>query len=279
MSLHPIPHFLPSPSTLTLPPCDNIINFSGGRSSALMLRILLHLDILSKPNTHLFFCNTGKEREETLQFVHDIEQNFELDVKWIEYRNNKKGFEIVSFDSASRKGEPFKELIKLKGYLPNRVARFCTQELKITPVKKYLNSIGIFNWNHFIGIRYDEPLRWGPKLNQQQHEPYFYVMPLVQLGITQSHVQRWAKTLPFNLSIHSNLGNCDLCFLKGKANLIANMRHDPNSIQWWLEQENQQGSTFSSRYSIAELAQLAINQTTMFKPADFIDYPCFCNAD
>jgi hypothetical protein len=37
----------------------------------------------------------------------------------------------VTYETASRNGEPFEELLDRRQYLPNPVARFCTSELKM----------------------------------------------------------------------------------------------------------------------------------------------------
>ena len=46
-----------------------VISFSGGRTSGLMLRRIMDAGL--GKDVHILFSNTGKEREETLQFVHD----------------------------------------------------------------------------------------------------------------------------------------------------------------------------------------------------------------
>ena len=87
------------------------------------------------------FANTGKEEEATLQFVHDCSVNWNVPIHWIEYRNNETGFAKVSFENASRVGEPFEEMLEKKQYLPSPVMRFCTIELKIRTIHKYLKSL------------------------------------------------------------------------------------------------------------------------------------------
>jgi 3'-phosphoadenosine 5'-phosphosulfate sulfotransferase (PAPS reductase)/FAD synthetase len=57
------------------------------------------------PDIYVVFANTGKEREETLRFVHDVETYWNVRVWWLE-RTAEGGFEIVGYNSASRKGEP-----------------------------------------------------------------------------------------------------------------------------------------------------------------------------
>lgn len=47
-----------------------LISFSGGRSSAMMLKILADNGL--RDTDHVVFANTGKERHETLDFVHEV---------------------------------------------------------------------------------------------------------------------------------------------------------------------------------------------------------------
>ena len=60
-----------------------LISFSGGRSSALMLRMLTQ-QCKSLNDYIILFANTGKERPETLEFVHEIETKWNLPINWIE---------------------------------------------------------------------------------------------------------------------------------------------------------------------------------------------------
>ena len=99
------------------------------------------LDNYDRNDLIFMFANTGKEMPQTLDFVHDCDVNWNLGVVWIEYDKDTK-FRIVNRETASEDGRPFTELIEKRSYLPNTVTRFCTSELKVKPMKKYLQSIG-----------------------------------------------------------------------------------------------------------------------------------------
>lgn len=58
-----------------------VVSFSGGRTSGLMLRRMLD----SGEDFITCFENTGKEREETLQFVHEVERSWRVPIVWLEY--------------------------------------------------------------------------------------------------------------------------------------------------------------------------------------------------
>ena len=75
-------------NTYKFPDDDNFrtINFSGGRSSAYLLWHLLNANKGILPDTvRVIFCNTGKERLETLDFVQACQTNWNVPVHWLEF--------------------------------------------------------------------------------------------------------------------------------------------------------------------------------------------------
>jgi 3'-phosphoadenosine 5'-phosphosulfate sulfotransferase (PAPS reductase)/FAD synthetase len=103
------------------------------------------------------FANTGKEDEATLRFIDRCSKEWGVQIHWVERRFDEIGFERVTFETASRNGEPFEALIRKRNYLPNPVSRICTSELKIRAQSKYLASL-----DHFAGETYSaiENLSW-----------------------------------------------------------------------------------------------------------------------
>ena len=91
-----------SPYLITEPTC---ISFSGGRTSAYMLYRILEANNGLPKEAIVCFANTGKEEEATLKFVQNCSDNWNVPISWVEFRTEKPGFEIVNFDTASRKGE------------------------------------------------------------------------------------------------------------------------------------------------------------------------------
>jgi 3'-phosphoadenosine 5'-phosphosulfate sulfotransferase (PAPS reductase)/FAD synthetase len=118
------------------------LSFSGGRSSSMMAKIML--DNYDRDELIFMFANTGKELPETLDFVNECDIRWGLNMVWVEYCPENK-FKVVGYETAARKGEPFEALIKKKKYLPNKVTRFCTTELKIIPMQRYLKNSGATN--------------------------------------------------------------------------------------------------------------------------------------
>ena len=90
------------------------ISFSGGRTSAYMLHRVLESNGGLPVEALVCFANTGKECEETLDFVRDCSVNWQVPITWVEYaaaEETKDRYKLVTFDTASRDGEPFEALI------------------------------------------------------------------------------------------------------------------------------------------------------------------------
>lgn len=111
-------------------------SFSTGRSSGYALRRTLDANDPAVLREHLkvLTCNTGKEDEASLRFGDRIDREWlrplELQITWLEYREGA-GFEVVTFESLSRNGEPFDAVIRQRGgVLPNPRSRYCSSELK-----------------------------------------------------------------------------------------------------------------------------------------------------
>src|SRR4051812_1905322 len=92
-----------------------LISFSGGRTSAFMLWNIIQAHGGALPDEVVVaFANTGKEREETLRFVHACGVRWSVNIHWLEWRPMPQRFEEVGFNSAARAGEPFEGLIALR---------------------------------------------------------------------------------------------------------------------------------------------------------------------
>ena len=276
-----------NPYLITEPTC---ISFSGGRTSAYMLYKILEAHDMSLPSDAIVcFANTGKECEETLEFVRDCQENWGVDIHWLEYVYDEvpgKRHKRVTFETASRNGEPFAASIDQNGkpYLPNPVARICTINLKIRVIDKYLKSLG---WHHnekmdWVGIRADEQRR-AAKIDRSR-------TPLVSAGVTKKTVGDFWKSQSFDLKLPNfngvtMHGNCDLCFLKPANQVFTLIQEKPERAIWWMDMEKHaqtsdktygDGARFrKDRPSYAQMYEYAKNQQNLFDP-DEEAIACFC---
>jgi hypothetical protein len=249
----------------------NIINFSGGRTSAYMTKRLIDEGLTDYVIT---FQNTGRESKQTLDFINECDKRWGLNIVWLEYRSRKK-FEVVSYETASRNGEPFEQLIQDERALPNTFMRFCTKELKLNTMKRYFKSIGIKRWDHYVGIRYDEPRRWG----KTSSLPAFMTIhhPLVEWKVTKEDVLDFWSKQDFDLGIEQPLGNCDCCFLKGKGKLAELVNMTPESFAWWIQQEKNTGATFRKEASYSLIFERARKESGIWEGDP--SFECFCNIE
>lgn len=277
------------------------ISFSGGRTSAYMLWRVLQSNGGLPADAVVCFANTGKEDECTLQFVHACQSNWNVPIHWVEFQQEAPRFKEVDYATAARKGEPFEALIRMRGFLPNPVSRFCTSELKIRTMHKWLRanwqSLGWdaenLEWDQMIGIRADEHRRVS-KIRARGHSTETTKetmrMPLADAGVTVHDVTMFWAAQPFDLELltvkgRTLSGNCDLCFLKPPAQRLALIAEKPERAVWWMQMESlalelgskPAGALFckGTEPSYAQMAKFAAEQQDMFDPDDEA-IACFC---
>ncbi|MDH7638984.1 phosphoadenosine phosphosulfate reductase domain-containing protein [Sphingomonas oryzagri] len=276
-----------------------LISFSGGRTSAYMLKQIVDAHGGALPsNVHVVFCNTGKEREETLRFVHECGERWGVRIHWLEWRDRRKRtpvddrFEEVGFNSAARKGEPFKALIASKKAVPNAVQRWCTEHLKMQVCADFMEAQGYASWTNVVGLRADEMRRVAKKVaqNEEGKLPWQTVMPLMKAGVTKRDVRRFwfgqdtvdltipADLLPqgFDLGLEEWEGNCTKCFNKSKALLIWDVRRDPADALDWAAMEDSVGGTFTTEYSFHDLIREAESSPRLPLGDDFTEFDAEC---
>lgn len=269
-----------------------LISFSGGRTSAFMLKQIIDAHGGTLPDDiYVTFANTGKEMPETLDFVQACSEHWNVKVHWLElemaderpvYRTKE-----VTYETASRNGEPFAALIGRRSYLPNPVARFCTAELKIRRMKDFMWKMqGYEHWDNVLGLRYDEPKRVSSSRNASERERWGNLMPMYDAKHTVKDVLEFWQKANFDLTLPSIdgqtlAGNCDLCFLKGRKTLTKLIKERPDLTTWWIAQENRigegTGATFrSDRPPYVELLKEAENPVMddMFEDDTM---SCFCH--
>ena len=89
------------------------------------------------------------------------------------------------------------------------------------------------------------------------------------------------KAQPFDLGIPSERGNCDLCYLKPRSNLLASIREEPARADWSIGAERRKGRTFRIGESFAALKAAAPADNGDIPPAgagepEQAALPCFC---
>ena len=276
-----------------------VCTFSGGRTSAFMAKLLQELPKYKDYEKLFVFANTGKEKEETLEFIDRCDKEWGLGVVWLEAKVvHEKGkgttYNIVDFKTASRNGEPFIDMLE-KYPMPNNFASNCTRELKLSPISKYVKYLGYDEVSTAMGIRYDERHRKSNTADKQN-----IVYPLCDdVKVDNKFIRNWWDRQCFDLKLKDYEGNCDLCFKKSVRKRLTLIKENPKIANWWLEMENKYRNDKIPRFdlrtnksvedlisesqlpfkSIEDLHEINKNQKNIFDNDMDFETDCFCKAN
>jgi len=236
-----------------------VFHFSGGRSSAKMV-------IDNYMNGDLvIFCDTGGGHPKTYKFINDFEAFEDIPV-----------IRIIS---------DWKSMLRKMNGIPNRAKRRCTIELKIKAARRYLRKNGIISYVQFIGFRYDELER--VKKYKSFWKKVQTVFPLYDCNIDKSEINSYWTKKEYDLEIPSILGNCDLCFQKGEAAIIAILTNDTQMADKWIDDEedfinNPNGYSYINGLFMRDMknaAQRLIDKGRVYDLSDLTSkFNCSCTA-
>ncbi|MEL7628751.1 phosphoadenosine phosphosulfate reductase family protein [Pectobacterium aroidearum] len=224
-----------------------VVSFSFGQSSGFMCDYLIHnySDIY---DFYFVFANTGLEHEETLIFGDKCDKLFGLNVIWLEGVASPEhgvgmSHRIVNFETASRNGEPFEQLISVEG-IPNVSRQKCSDYLKTQTIRSWMRSVGLARrgWcaETAIGMRADEPDR--ANMDKASTKRYNLVYPLCHWGaFDKQDVNDFWDAMPFKLNIPPHYGNCKTCFKKSDAKLYLIAHEHPEWFTWNRDMESKYG--------------------------------------
>lgn len=218
------------------------ISFSGGETSAYMTyRLLQQREMYD--DIVVLFANTGQENEETLSFVNKCDKDLGFNVVWLEAKvihEKRKGtlYNIVDYNSASRDGSPFEEVIKKYG-IPNKPRPHCTRELKLQPMMAYIKQLGWKNGEYktAIGIRFDEMQRVSSDAIKNKNIIY----PLVDWKVRKDDIREFWRHQDFRLNIHEHYGNCQWCWKKSMRKLLTVANESPAIFDFPIKMESMYG--------------------------------------
>src|SRR4030065_1272531 len=146
----------------------HVWGLSGGKKSPPLEDYL----IIKIPDIEYFFCDTGCELPETYEYLDRLKAR--LGIK-ISYLNQ----ELIPKDDPEA---IFKHWLTIyNGFLPSPVARWCTKQLKIIPLEKFIGDDETIS---YIAIRADED-RDGYISSKDNINPAY---PFKEDGITKKDV-------------------------------------------------------------------------------------------
>jgi 3'-phosphoadenosine 5'-phosphosulfate sulfotransferase (PAPS reductase)/FAD synthetase len=260
-----------------------LISFSGGRTSGYMLWRILQAHGGALPDdVHVCFANTGKEREETLRFVHECASRWNVRVRWLEFTHygKRKGalgrFEEVGFNSASRNGEPFQRLINLKKSVPTQRHRWCTEFLKVKTMFDFAESVGLprGSYTEVIGLRADEGHRIKRMREDARNEARTLAFPLSSADVRRDDIYEFWRASDFDLNLPRDLGNCDHCPMIGIDARIRRAQIDPAGTEQWAKWEISTGYRFGKYLSFVEVLGFAASSPQIALPETDYDTEC-----
>ncbi|MGM0934729.1 MAG: phosphoadenosine phosphosulfate reductase family protein [Bacteroidota bacterium] len=119
----------------------HVLGISGGKDSA-ALAIYLN-DKYPSLSFEYYFCDTGKELDETYQLIEKLESYL-----------GKKVLKLENEELKSSNEDPFDYYYKsFRGYLPSPQARWCTAMMKLKPFEDFVKNDPTIS---YVGIRGDE---------------------------------------------------------------------------------------------------------------------------
>lgn len=205
-------------------PVRHIIGLSGGKDSTalavFMRKKYPELEI------EYFFCDTHKELPETYDYLDRIEARLGIKIVRLEA---ERGFDHW--------------LDVYGGTLPSPKMRWCTKQMKIIPLEKYIGDDAAIS---YIGIRADED-RDGYISKRDNIKPVF---PFKKDGLVKADIYRLLEEsgigLPDYYRWRSRSG-CFFCFFQRKYEWVKLAEEHPNMFAEAVryEQEHSDGRTYT----------------------------------
>jgi hypothetical protein len=200
----------------------HILGLSGGKDST-ALAILLHKDF---PDMEYFFCDTHKELPETYEYLDRIEARLGIKIQRL---SAERGFDHW--------------LDVYGGFLPSPKSRWCTKQMKIIPLEKFIGDDEAVS---YVGIRADEK-RDGYVSTKPNITPVF---PFKERGLVKADIIRLLEDsgigMPDYYRWRSRSG-CFFCFYQRKYEWVMLAQEHPDLFAeaFRYEQEHSDGRTYT----------------------------------
>lgn len=268
---------------------DLLICISGGRSSAMMGYHIHTSPQYADYNKLYVFTNTSMERKETIEFLQNIKNIWGIPIIALQgiYSTELKigvKSQALDFDKLQMNGEVFSSMIaqvnKYKNIgVPNTATPYCSDYLKTRVAHDYArNYFGTTQYYKALGYRLeDTPKRISiPELEQNP----LLLCPLLtdfNKPISNKELNTFFDHQPFKLELHSQYGNCELCWKKPNALLVKTLQHSTKFVPWHQHHEKKYKNTFfREKKSIDDLLHLAQSGTQISLEFDNFSDGCVC---
>ena len=224
----------------------NVFNLSHGKDSMATLILAAEQGI---PIDRVMYCD--------IRFNNEISGEHPIMAEWIPTAEKRlKELFGVTVDHAYS-GVSFEEQfykVKQKGnYVGDRygfpyvVDAWCNDRLKLGAISKYQAQFGNDEVTHFVGIAYDEPIRWE-RMKKKETEKCKYRSLLVEQKLTEQDAFEICKKYDLLSPIYSvdgiYRGGCWFCPKQCNADLYSLWKNYPELYGKLLEMEPDSHNTF-----------------------------------
>jgi len=212
------------------------------------------------------------EMDKIIYTILDLEQHTGQGVNWVA-------------------GDTFEQVIKKHGnYLPNKMARFCTTDMKIIPIFNFLKENTELPVRMRIGLRPTEKNRMANileradengleyfktivgksksgKQNKWGEVPYRYAeFPLIEDNIQKDTIYNYWDNQKVRFAYRNN---CVGCVNRNPLFLSHIAQKDKESFNWFVKQEEKTGNTFNTEAAYKDILRFGV-QNQLFDE-DFDD--------
>ena len=234
----------------------NIFNLSFGKDS--MATILLAIE-QGIPIDHVMYCD--------IRFSDEISGEHPLMAEWIPTAEKRikelfgvtvdHVFSGVSFEEQFYKVKQKGNHVGDKYGFPFVVGAWCNDRLKLGAIRKYQEQFGCDEVTHFVGIAYDEPIRWE-RMAKKETVNRKYRSLLFEQKLTEQdafHIcERYGLLSPIYKSDDGIYrGGCWFCPKQCNADLYSLWKNYPTYFAKLLQMEPFSHNTFKPNCTLEEL--------------------------
>jgi len=207
----------------------NHFGISGGKDSTALLLWAVHESGYPHESLRVTFTDTGNEAPETYDYVRMLSEKV-FPIEWI------------------KPPLDFYELAQKKQRFPDPLRRFCTVELKLKPVKRYLDELMAegFDILAHSGVRGSES-ESRSKLPEREWDTFFdceVYRPLMKWTIDDVWAIHEKYSIPRNpLYAFAKRVGCFPCVMSRKEELLQISRRMPERIAFLRQKEKEISAT------------------------------------
>ena len=236
----------------------NIFNLSFGKDSMATVILAAEQRI---PIDHVMYCD--------IRFSPEISGEHPIMAEWIPKAEKRlkelfgvtvdHAYSGVSFEEQFWKKHRKGTYVGMNYGFPHLLSPWCNTLLKIQAINKYLReAVGKRNLTMFVGIAYDEPIRWE-RMKKKETEKRTYRSLLVEQKLTEQDAMKICRRYDLLSPMHDFdgifRGGCWFCPKQCLADLYSLWRNYPDLYGKLLAMEPYSFNTFKPRESLEKLTE------------------------